>query len=202
MYLLYLQLGLSSLVALASIILVIPIQGFVANWGGKLMKKALHSTDERAKFEGELVSGMTSSSCENRKITWRLSPSAILVCLVRRDRSCKVQCLGATLAEQNYVCEDGGIEGSLEVVCAWGIQRLHDVIHSCDRFCTHVCRVHPSVGECPHCSKGLHVNHTLFSLEVSTLPGTPLCRNEPHSNSIASTVEMSCRMQLYQAILC
>lgn len=57
MCLLYQQLGPSSLVAFASIILIIPIQGFVANWGGKFMKKALQSTDERAKLEGELVSG-------------------------------------------------------------------------------------------------------------------------------------------------
>eukprot|EP00803_Ostreobium_quekettii_P010076 evm.model.scf_1807.1 EVM.evm.TU.scf_1807.1 scf_1807:280-13061(-) len=58
MAMLYAELGLASLVALASLILMVPAQAVVVKWSTTYMKRALSLTDERAKLEGELMSGI------------------------------------------------------------------------------------------------------------------------------------------------
>lgn len=57
MVLLYQQLGPASLVALASLMIMLPIQAVVVKRTAVFVKKATFSTDERAKLEGELLSG-------------------------------------------------------------------------------------------------------------------------------------------------
>lgn len=61
MILLYQQLGPASLVALASLMIMLPIQAVIVKRTAVFVKKATFSTDERAKLEGELVAGMKHS---------------------------------------------------------------------------------------------------------------------------------------------
>ena len=54
---LFRQLGVSSLVAVAALLLLVPIQTAIVRWSATYVRRALQETDERAKLEGELVSG-------------------------------------------------------------------------------------------------------------------------------------------------
>ncbi|GMH44339.1 hypothetical protein BSKO_12273 [Bryopsis sp. KO-2023] len=63
MVLLYLQLGPASMVALASLVLMVPIQAVIVKRTATFVKKAVFSTDERAKLEGELLSGIEVVKC-------------------------------------------------------------------------------------------------------------------------------------------
>lgn len=57
MYLLYVQLGVSSFATLLCLLVMIPINVVMVRWSGVLLKSALVHTDERTKLEGELVGG-------------------------------------------------------------------------------------------------------------------------------------------------
>ncbi|CAD7704333.1 unnamed protein product, partial [Ostreobium quekettii] len=58
MTMLYVKLGPASLVALVALILMIPAQAVVVKWSATFKKRALSLSDERAKLEGELISGI------------------------------------------------------------------------------------------------------------------------------------------------
>ncbi|KAL3160420.1 hypothetical protein ABBQ32_010743 [Trebouxia sp. C0010 RCD-2024] len=66
MAMLYVQLGPSSLVALAVLILMMPAQAVLVRISARLLKKTLLRTDERAKLEGELLDGIDVVKC----MTW------------------------------------------------------------------------------------------------------------------------------------
>lgn len=57
---LYFQLGASSLVAVAALCLIVPIQTAMVKLSSRFIRQALQETDERSKLEGELVAGMPS----------------------------------------------------------------------------------------------------------------------------------------------
>eukprot|EP00210_Caulerpa_lentillifera_P008090 g7724.t1 len=63
MILLFVQLGVSSLVAPASLVIMVPIQMSIVRWSAQYVKKALQQTDERAKLEREVVSGIEAVKC-------------------------------------------------------------------------------------------------------------------------------------------
>lgn len=63
MVMLYYQLGVSALIALALLIVAIPVQGIVVRMTAKLVKKSLLNTDERAKVETEMVEGIEVVKC-------------------------------------------------------------------------------------------------------------------------------------------
>lgn len=63
MILLFFQLGAASLVALVSLIIMVPIQMSVVQWSAHYVKKALQQTDDRAKLEREVVSGIEAVKC-------------------------------------------------------------------------------------------------------------------------------------------
>lgn len=69
MVLLFYQLGLASLVAPIALIIMIPVQGIVARFSSKFMRSALALTDERAKIEGELMSG-ENTEVQSLKHIW------------------------------------------------------------------------------------------------------------------------------------
>ena len=58
MVMLYSQLSVASLVAPVALTVMVPVQGVLARVVARYMKSALALTDERAKLEGELMSGM------------------------------------------------------------------------------------------------------------------------------------------------
>ena len=57
---LFRQLGVSSLVAVAALLVLVPVQTAIVRWSAGYVRRALQETDERAKLEGELVSGNAS----------------------------------------------------------------------------------------------------------------------------------------------
>lgn len=63
MYLLYRQLGVSCFVAIACLLLMVPLNMGLMRWTGELLKATLAHTDERTKLEGELVGGIEVVKC-------------------------------------------------------------------------------------------------------------------------------------------
>ena len=63
LYLLYDQLGISCLVAVACLLLMIPANMVMMRLTGGMLKSALAHTDERTKLEGELVGGIEVVKC-------------------------------------------------------------------------------------------------------------------------------------------
>ncbi|KAK9802963.1 hypothetical protein WJX72_012534 [[Myrmecia] bisecta] len=80
MALLYVQLGPASLVALLTLMLMMPIQAVMVRKSSSLMRKALQFTDERAKLEGELLAGLDVVKCN----TWE-DPFWARILAVRTD---------------------------------------------------------------------------------------------------------------------
>ena len=62
-YLLYRQLGVSCFVAVACLMLMIPVNMELMRWTSELLKSTLAHTDERTKLEGELVGGIEVVKC-------------------------------------------------------------------------------------------------------------------------------------------
>ncbi|CAK0780401.1 hypothetical protein CVIRNUC_005040 [Coccomyxa viridis] len=65
MAMLYFELGVSSLVAFAVLLLLMPTQAWLVRQAVRLQKKALLFTDERSKLEGELLNGIDVVKCNS-----------------------------------------------------------------------------------------------------------------------------------------
>jgi ABC-type bacteriocin/lantibiotic exporter with double-glycine peptidase domain len=82
LYLLYCQLGISCVVAVACLLLMIPTNVLMMKLTGAALKAALTHTDERTKLEGELVGGIEVVKCSAWELPFlgRVMQARIKVC--------------------------------------------------------------------------------------------------------------------------
>ncbi len=70
LYSLYVLLGPSSITALVVLVICMPLQALCVKTSTALLKRALGYTDERAKYEKELLSGMDVVKCSTWEVWW------------------------------------------------------------------------------------------------------------------------------------